>query len=102
MTLEAFISILVLSATATSLCIEVIKKLLNKFNKKYDSLVVATIIAFVVGVTEIFIYYSYNGLTVSISTFVYSICMGIANLVGSQVGYDKIKEFLLVLFARSK
>ncbi len=100
MTLEIFISILVLSATVTSLGIEIIKNLLNKFNIKYDTLIVATIIAFILGVAEIFIYYGMNGLTVTAITFVYSVCMGIANLVASQVGYDKIKEFILVLFTK--
>lgn len=100
MTLESFISILVLSATTTSLGIEVIKILLNKFNMKYDTLIMATVIAFVLGVAEIFIYYGMNELTVTVITFVYAVCMGIANLVASQVGYDKIKEFLLVLFSK--
>lgn len=102
MTLELFISILVLSATATSLGIELVKTLLNKFNMKYNTLIMATVVAFVLGVAEIFIYYGMNGLTITVITFVYSVCMGIANLVASQVGYDKIKEFLLVLFAKSK
>ncbi len=75
MTLEIFISILVLSATVTSLGIEIIKILLNKFNIKYDTLIVATIIAFILGVAEIFIYYGMNGLTVTAITFVYSVCM---------------------------
>ncbi len=100
MTLESFISILVLSATTTSLGIEVIKILLNKFNMKYDTLIMSTVIAFVLGIAEIFIYYCMNGLTVTVITFVYAVCMGIANLVASQVGYDKIKEFLLVLFTK--
>ncbi len=102
MTLEVFISILVLSATVTSLGIEIIKNLLNKFNIKYDTLIVATVIAFILGVAEIFIYYGMNGLTVTTIAFVYALCMGVANLVASQVGYDKIKEFLLVLFAKVK
>ncbi len=102
MTLEVFISILVLSATVTSLSIEIVKDLLNKFNIKYDTLIMATIIAFVLGVAEIFIYYEMNEFAIRTITFVYAICMGIANLVASQVGYDKIKEFLLVLLAKSK
>lgn len=102
MTLEVFISILVLSATATSLGIEIIKLLLNQFNIKYDTLIMATVIAFILGVVEIFIYHGINKLTVTTITFVYAVCMGIANLVASQVGYDKIKDFLLVLFTKTK
>ncbi len=102
MSLEVFISILVLSATATSLGIELIKKLLNKFSIKYDSLIVATVIAFIVGIAEVFIYYVINGLSVTIITAIYAACMGIANLVASQLGYDKVKAFLLALFSKTK
>lgn len=102
MTLEEFISILVLLAAVTSLGVEVMKNFLNKFHIKYDTLIITNIIAFVLGAAETFIYYGTNELAVTDLTFVYAVCMGVANLVASQVGYDKIKEFLLVLFARSK
>ncbi len=102
MALEVFISILVLSATVTSIGIEIVKTLLSKFNIKYNALILATVIAFVLGVSEIFIYYGMNGLAITTITFVYAVCMGVANLVASQIGYDKIKEFLLALFAKTK
>ncbi len=102
MTLEVFISTLVLSAAVTSLGIEIIKTLLNKFHIKYNTVIMSTVIAFILGVAEIFIYYGMNGLAVTATAFVYAVYMGMANLVASQVGYDKIKEFLLVLFANSK
>lgn len=102
MTLEVFISIFVLSATVTSLGIEIVKSLLNRFNVKYDAVVLATTIAFVLGVAEIFIYYVMNGLPIVAITFVYAISMGVANLVASQIGYDKVKEFILALFTKKQ
>lgn len=102
MTLEIFISILILSASVTSLGIEIVKRLLHRFHIKYDALIVATVTAFVLGVAELFIYYRMNGLAITSITCVYAICLGIANLVASQVGYDKIKEFLLILFTKAK
>ena len=102
MTLEVFISIFVLSATVTSLGMEIVKALLNKFNVKYDTVVLATAIAFVLGVAEIFIYYAMNSMPIVVITFVYAICMGVANLVASQIGYDKVKEFILALFAKKQ
>lgn len=102
MTLEIFVSILVLSATVTSLGIEIIKSLLTKFNVKYDTVVLATVIAFVLGVAEIFVYYAMNGLPIVMLTFIYAVCMGVANLVASQIGYDKVKEFVLALFAKKQ
>lgn len=102
MTLEIFISVLVISATATSIAIEIIKNLLNKAGVTYRVMPVAVIIAFIVGVAEIFIYTVGNGLNITSITILYAVCMGIANVIGSNVGYDKIKEFLLVLFSKEK
>jgi len=102
MSLEIFNSILVLSAMVTSLGIEVIKSFLNKFNIEYDAVIISTIIAFVLGVIEIFVYYGMHGLSITMFTFIYALCMGAANSVSSTVGYDKVKEFLTALFAGSK
>lgn len=95
MTFENFIAILVISATATSLGIEIIKTLLTNFKVKYKAICVATIVAFVVGVVEIFVFYITKELPISHFTYLYAICMGIANTVATNVGYDKVKQLLL-------
>lgn len=100
MSLEIFNSILVLSAMMTSLGIEIIKAFLDKFNIKYNTVIMSTITAFVLGVIEIFVYYGMHGLAITMLTFIYSLSMGIANSVSSTVGYDKVKEFLAALFAK--
>lgn len=102
MTLETFISTLVLSATATSLGIEVLKSCLKQFNIKYNTVIVATITSFIVGICEIFVLYYMKCLQITSITFIYALCMGLANVIGSTCGYDKIKEFILALFASLK
>lgn len=96
MTLELFISILVISATATSIAIEIIKTLLEKAGITYKSLPLAIIISFVIGVAEIVIYAFSTGF--SYMTIIYALCMGLANSVASNVGYDKVKAFIYALY----
>jgi uncharacterized membrane protein YvlD (DUF360 family) len=100
MTLEFFTSILVISAAATSIAIEILKDLLNKFNIKYQTLSVATATAFIIGVIEVLIYSINTGF--SYITIIYAICMGIANVIGSNVGYDKAKQLICALFSNAK
>lgn len=62
---------------------------------------VAVIIAFVVGVAEIFIYTVNSGTSITAITILYAVCMGISNVIGSNVGYDKVKEFICSLFGKT-
>lgn len=102
MSLELFITILVISATATSIAIEIIKTLFDKIGITYKTVPLATIVAFVVGVAEVIIYTLKVENEITNITVLYAVCMGIANLVGTQVGYDKIKEFIYTLFTKAK
>ena len=65
MTLELFITILVMSATATSVAVQIVKTILDKMEKTYDSVPIAVIIAMIVGVAEIFIYYGINTIPIT-------------------------------------
>ena len=98
--LELFITLLVTSATATSMTIEVIKKLLDKANVTYKTMPTAVIIAFVVGFIEMLTYAISNGSTFGPIVIIYAICMGVANVIGSTVGYDTVKELLYVLLSK--
>jgi hypothetical protein len=100
MTLESFVSILVISAAATSIGIEIIKNLLDKAGITYKTMPLAVIVSFVVGVVEMVIYTSNAGF--SYMTIVYALCMGVANVVGSNVGYDKVKDFIYTLFSKTE
>lgn len=100
MTLELFITILVMSATATSVAVQIVKTILDKMEKKYDSVPIAVIIAMIVGVAEIFIYYGINTIPITIVTILYAICMGVANAVGATTSYDLVKKFINALFGK--
>lgn len=100
MTLELFITILVMSATATSIAVQIVKTILDKMGKTYDSVPVAVIIAMIVGVAEIFIYYGTNVIPITIVTILYAICMGVANAVGATTSYDLVKKFINALFGK--
>lgn len=100
MTLELFITILVMSATATSVAVQIVKTILDKMEKKYDSVPIAVIIAMIVGVAEIFIYYGINTIPITMVTILYAICMGVANAVGATTSYDLVKKFINALFGK--
>lgn len=100
MTLELFITILVMSATATSVAVQIVKTILDKMEKTYDSVPIAVIIAMIVGVAEIFIYYGINTIPITIVTILYAICMGVANAVGATTSYDLVKKFINALFGK--
>ena len=100
MTLELFITILVMSATATSVAVQIVKTILDKMEKAYDSVPIAVIIAMIVGVAEIFIYYGINTIPITIVTILYAICMGVANAVGATTSYDLVKKFINALFGK--
>lgn len=100
MTLELFITILVMSATATSIAVQIVKTILDKMGKTYDSVPVAVIIAMIVGVAEILIYYGINTIPITMVTILYAICMGVANAVGATTSYDLVKKFINALFGK--
>ena len=100
MTLELFITILVMSATATSVAVQIVKTILDKMEKAYDSVPIAVIIAMIVGVAEIFIYYGINTIPITMVTILYAICMGVANAVGATTSYDLVKKFINALFGK--
>jgi hypothetical protein len=97
MTLEIFVSILVISAAATSIAIEILKNVLDKVNIEYKSMPFAVVVAFVIGIIEVVVFASRTGF--SYMTVIYAVCMGLANVIGSNVGYDKVKEFIYALFS---
>lgn len=97
MSVETFIGILVISAAATSIGIEIIKKLFDAFKWKYHSVVVAVVVAFIVGAAEVVIYAAQGNMQLNYLTAIYSICMGLTNIVGSTVGYDTVKKFIYAL-----
>ena len=101
MTLELFITILVMSATATSIAVQIVKNVLDSMHKTYNSVPIAVIVAMIVGLAEIFIYYGTHSLAITWVTFLYAICMGVANAVGATTSYDLVKKFINALFGKA-
>jgi membrane protein YqaA with SNARE-associated domain len=99
MTIELFISILVISSSATSIAAEIIKQMLNELNIKYKSMPVAVIIAFIVGASEMAIYAIANGITDHI--IIYALCTGVANIIGATTTYDTVKALIYALFPQA-
>lgn len=99
MGLEIFLSVLVISAAATSMTIEVYKQILNKFNKEYKTMPTAVIIAFIVGIAEMVIY-TYLHSVFTPWTILYAICMGIANVLGATTSYDTVKALILTYLGK--
>jgi hypothetical protein len=100
MSVETFIGILVISAAATSIGIEIIKKLFDSFKWSYKPIIVAVITAFLVGVAEVVIYALQGNMAMNYLVAVYAVCMGIVNVIGSTVGYDTVKAFIYALFGK--
>ena len=95
MSVETFIGILFISAAATSIGIEIIKKFFDTFKWKYDSVIVAVITAFIVGCAEVVVYAAKGNLPFNYLLVLYSAGMGFVNVLGSTVGYDIVKKFIL-------
>ena len=98
MNVELFLALLVISANATAVLIQIIKEGFHMFNKEYNAVTLAVVVSFIIGVVEIIGYYAINGLEVNGLTFLYSICLGIANASGATTSYDLVKKFIKSLF----
>ena len=94
MTVETFIGLLVVSATATSIGIEIVKKLFDAFKLKYKSIIIAGVVAFAVGAAEVGVYALKGNMPFNWITLFYAVCMGIVNVIGATVGYDTVKAFI--------
>lgn len=100
MTLELFITILVMSAAATSIAVQIIKTILDGTGVTYKSVPVAVIASLIIGIAEIYIYYGTHEIEITAVTLLYAICMGIANAVGATTSYDLVKKFINALFGK--
>jgi hypothetical protein len=49
-----------------------------------------------------FIYYSTNGMAITVYTIIYGTCLGFANAVGATTSYDLVKKFINALFGKDK
>ena len=79
-----------------------VKKFLDAIGATYKSVPLAIVVAIAVGFAEMFIYYSTNGITITVYTIIYAACLGFANAVGATTSYDLVKKFINALFGKDK
>lgn len=102
MTLELFISILMLSASATSIAVQLMKAFLDRAAVPYKSVPIAVITAFLVGAAEMLIYSITHNMAIGAVTILYAVCMGFANTLSATCGYDLTKKFISALMGRAE
>lgn len=100
MTTTMCLIILTACATATSLLTEGIKKFLNKMHVKYASNTLVLFVALIVGCGVTALYYVNYQIPFNALNSVYLALMGIANWLGSMLGYDKVKQAILQIGAK--
>lgn len=100
MTTTMFLIILTVCAAATSLLTEGIKRFLNKRNVSYASNILVLIVALIVGCGTTALYYVNYQVPFNALNSVYLVLMGIANWLGSMLGYDKVKQVILQIGAK--
>ena len=101
MTVTSFLVLLTVFATITALVTEAVKKFLNEQKVKYASNIVVLIVALIVGCGGTAIYYVNFQVPFNALNSVYLALMGIANWIGSMVGYDKVKQAIAQLGVKS-
>lgn len=101
MTVTSFLVLLTVFATITALVTEAVKKFLNEQKVKYASNIVVLIVALIVGCGGTAIYYVNYQVPFNALNSVYLALMGIANWIGSMVGYDKVKQAIAQLGVKS-
>lgn len=92
MTVTIFLILLTVCAALTSLLTDGIKKFLDELKIPYASNIVVLIVALVIGCGATALYYVNYQVPFNVLNSVYLALMGIANWLGSMVGYDKVKQ----------
>ncbi len=94
MNLQAFIILLTVCATVTSLLTEVVKSFFEMQKIRYASNVVVLVIAVIVGCAGATVYYYIFAVPFTALNCIMAVFLGLANWVGAMVGYDKVKQAL--------
>lgn len=94
MTVNLFITLLALLATAASLITEGVKTILDENGKNYASNVVVLCVSLVVGVAGTLIAYILYVIPFTIQNVICAILMGFAVWLVAMFGYDKIVQLI--------
>ena len=94
MTMTIFLILITTFSIITSLMTQGVKQFLDDLKVTYVSNIVVLIVALMVGIIGTAIYFSSNGIPFTIINHVYLFVMGIANWMGSMIGYDKLRQII--------
>lgn len=100
MTVTAFLIILSICATATSLITEASKKFLNAQKIRYSANVLVLIVALIVGCGMTALYYVNYQIPFNALNSVHLALMGVANWLGAMLGYDKVRQMITQIGAK--
>lgn len=100
MTVTAFLIILTVCATITSLLAEGIKKFLDEQKVVYASNILVLVIAVIVGCGTTVLYYVNYQIPFNALNSVYLALMGVANWLGATLGYDKVRQTIAQIGAK--
>ena len=91
MSVIAFLFLLTIFSTATSLIVEAIKRVMDdKENLAYNVIVLC--VALVVGFFGTLLYFYLTNTVLDMVNIIFAILMGLASCVGAMVGYDRVKQ----------
>ena len=94
MTLEAFVILLAVCSTVTSLLTEALKTYMDMIKIRYVPNVVVLVVALAVGCAGAMLYYYIFLIPITVMNCIMAVFLGLANWVGAMIGYDKVKQAL--------
>jgi len=90
MTVEYFCVLLLAFGTIATVITEFIKTYADGQGKTYNTQLIAVIVGGIVGIVGTFVVYVVNGTPITVLNALWAIFEGVATIIGSQIGYDKI------------
>ena len=97
MTIELFIFLLAFFSAVTALVTEGIKKTFLVKAETIAYKITAIIVAVVIGVVGMFVYYILNSIGIDLNNVIFAILMGFASALVSTNGYDAVHDVLKIL-----
>lgn len=92
MTFQLFMFIFFILEILTPLIVEACKKFLDAINYKYNSTVLALVVAIVASFVLGIFFYMQNDIPLTALNSLYLVYLMIANWLGSTLGYDTVKK----------
>ena len=97
MTIELFIFLLAFFSAVTALITEGVKKTFLVDAEAFVYKIAAIVVAIVVGIVGMFIYYILNSIGIDLNNILFAILMGFASGLVAMTGYDSVHDILKML-----